>query len=213
MIDLFIDTSLSYIRIVLFRNNSIIDSINKYVDKDLSRLFVYELKKLFYKNSISFNDVNKIYVVTGPGSFTGIRVGLTFVKVFAWAYKIPVVEISELQLLASTSFTTKYVVPIIDARRGYVYAGVYDHNLDIILSDRYISLDELLKNVDVNEVTFIGYDKYKLDVYEPNIDFKKIILKNCNSVTFNAHFLKPNYLKNTEAEDNLKKRLENDCKI
>lgn len=210
MIDLFIDTSLSYIRIALFKDNYLIDSINKFVDKDLSKLFVYEIRELFFKNNIKFNEVNKIYVVTGPGSFTGIRVGLTFVKVFAWAFKKEVIAISELQLLASTPFKTKYIVPLIDARRGYVYAGVYDCNLESVLSDTYIYLDELLDKIDINDVTFVGYDKYKFDVLEPCIDFKKVILRNINSSPVNVHILKPNYLKNTEAEENLKKRLDND---
>lgn len=213
MIDLFIDTSLSYIRIGLFKDNYLIDSINKFVDKDLSKLFVYEIRELFFKNNIKFNDVNKIYVVTGPGSFTGIRVGLTFVKVFAWAFKKEVIAISELQLLASTPFKTKYIVPLIDARRGYVYAGVYDCNLESFLSDTYIYLDELLDKIDINDVTFVGYDKYKFDVLEPSVDFKKVILRNINSSSVNVHILKPNYLKNTEAEENLKKRLDNDNEL
>lgn len=210
MIDLFVDTSLSYIRIALLKDNNILDSINKKVDRDLSRLFCVELRNLFSKNNLGFNDVDKIYAVTGPGSFTGIRVGLTFVKILAWSLKKNVIPISELQVLASTSFDSKYVVSLIDARRGFVYAGVYDRDLNPVISDRYINVDDLLNKIDINDVTFVSHDFFEFNVLNPNIDFLKIISKNNDCIGVNAHVLKPNYLKNTEAEENLKKKLEND---
>lgn len=213
MIDLFVDTSLSYIRIVLLKNNNILACINEKVDKDLSKLFDAKIRDLFLKNNLSFDDIDKIYAVTGPGSFTGIRVGLTFVKVLAWSLKKNVIPISELQVLASTSFDFKYVVPLIDARRGYVYAGIYDSNLNSIMSDRYISLNDLLNVINIDDAIFVSHDVFEFDVLNPDIDFLKVILKNCDGESINAHLLQPNYLKNTEAEESLKKKLEDDKRV
>ena len=72
-------------------------------------------------------------MVNGPGSFTGIRVGVSIDKVIAWGFNIPIIPVSSLELLATTNQEFKYSIPIIDARRGYVYAGVYDSENNNIL--------------------------------------------------------------------------------
>lgn len=203
MIDLLVDTSLSYIRIALFKDNKLLDFIDEYVDRDLSKLFCVRVKEILVKNSLSFKDINNIYSVTGPGSFTGIRIGLTFVKVLAFSLNKKVVPISELQILASTPFNTKYVVPVIDARRGFVFAGVYDNELNNILDDSYINIEDLLNKIDLSDVTFVSYNDFSFDTVKPNIDFIKVYLKNKNRNSVESHFLVPNYLKKTEAEEKL----------
>lgn len=203
MIDLLVDTSLSYIRIALFKDNKLLDFIDEYVDRDLSKLFCVRVKEILVKNSLSFKDINNIYSVTGPGSFTGIRIGLTFVKVLAFSLNKKVVPISELQILASTPFNTKYVVPVIDARRGFVFAGVYDNELNNILDDSYINIEDLLNKIDLSDVTFVSYNDFSFDTVKPNIDFIKVFLKNKNRNSVESHFLVPNYLKKTEAEEKL----------
>lgn len=203
MIDLLVDTSLSYIRIALFKDNKLLDFIDEYVDRDLSKLFCVRVKEVLVKNSLSFKDINNIYSVTGPGSFTGIRIGLTFVKVLAFSLNKKVVPISELQILASTPFNTKYVVPVIDARRGFVFAGVYDNELNNILDDSYINIEDLLNKIDLSDVTFVSYNDFSFDTVKPNIDFIKVYLKNKNRNSVESHFLVPNYLKKTEAEEKL----------
>jgi len=203
MIDLLVDTSLSYIRVALFKDNKLLDFIDEYVDRDLSKLFCVRVKEILVKNSLSFKDINNIYSVTGPGSFTGIRIGLTFVKVLAFSLNKKVVPISELQILASTPFNTKYVVPVIDARRGFVFAGVYDNELNNILDDSYINIEDLLNKIDLSDVTFVSYNDFSFDTVKPNIDFIKVYLKNKNRNSVESHFLVPNYLKKTEAEEKL----------
>ena len=203
MIDLLVDTSLSYIRIALFKDNKLLDFIDEYVDRDLSKLFCVRVNEILVKNSLSFKDINNIFSVTGPGSFTGIRIGLTFVKVLAFSLNKKVVPISELQILASTPFNTKYVVPVIDARRGFVFAGVYDNELNNILDDSYINIEDLLNKIDLSDVTFVSYNDFSFDTVKPNIDFIKVYLKNKNRNSVESHFLVPNYLKKTEAEEKL----------
>ena len=142
MISLFVDTALSYIRIALFRDDKLIDFINEKCDKNMSSLFDVRVKQLFDRNNIALSDVDKIYTVTGPGSFTGIRVGMTFSKILAFSLNKMITPISELQVLASTNVDSGFIAPIIDARRGYVYAGVYNSNMVPIVNDRYILLDD-----------------------------------------------------------------------
>ena len=138
------------------------------------------------------NTVDKIFVVNGQGSFTGIRVGVTIAKTIGFCLNIPIISLSELELLVSTNTDTKYNVSLIDARRGYVYAGIYDNNLNVYLKDQYI-LASNIKYPD-NYTIIDNYD---------NIDLLKIIKKHEFDNPINPHDLKPNYLKKTEAEEKL----------
>lgn len=208
MISLFVDTALSFIRIALFKDDKIVDLINEKCEKNMSSIFDIRVKDLFKRNNLELNQVDRIYTVTGPGSFTGIRVGMTFSKVLAFSLNKKITPISELQVLASSNSSSNFIAPLIDARRGYVYAGVYDGNLDVVYSDRYILLDDFLNCF--SDVLFVGYDCFdQIKLIEPDIDFEKIILKNKNSIQVDHHVLVPYYLKLTEAEENLRKK--NDC--
>lgn len=138
------------------------------------------------------NTVDKIFVVNGPGSFTGIRVGVTIAKTIGFCLNIPIIKLSELELLATTKTDTKYNVSLIDARRGYVYAGIYDKDLNSYLEDQHILLSDI-KYPDSYTV---------IDNYD-NIDLLKIIKKHEFDEPVNPHDLKPNYLKRTEAEEKL----------
>ena len=209
MISLFIDTSLSFIRIAIIKNNFLVDSINEKCEKDLSRLFDVRVREILERNNLCFNDINTIYVVNGPGSFTGIRVGLTFAKVLAWSLNINIIPISELCVLAS-SCDDDFVIPLIDARRGFVYSGVYNSKLENIVSDKYVLLDSYLDSLSNKSRKFVSYDNFTdIECINPNIDFLKIIRLNKN-LPINPHLLVPNYLKDTEAEERLRLKQKND---
>lgn len=207
MISLFVDTALSFIRIGLFKDDKLVDFINERCEKNMSSLFDVRVKDLFDRNNLTLNQVDKIYTVTGPGSFTGIRVGMTFSKVLAMALNLKITPISELQVLASTK-SNKLKAPMIDARRGYVYAGVYDEDCSTIIEDKHILLEDFL-NIN-KDVEYISYDSFEhISTVKPEIDFERIILINKDKKQIDHEVLTPNYLKLTEAEENLRKK--NDC--
>jgi tRNA threonylcarbamoyladenosine biosynthesis protein TsaB len=80
----------------------------------------------FKTAKVSLAEVDRIAVVTGPGSFTGLRIGLATVKAFAAVRRVPVVPLVSLEVLAAAfPFVSSPVVPLIDARRGEVYAACY----------------------------------------------------------------------------------------
>lgn len=205
MISLFIDTADKNVIVSILNDLEIIyyDSVEN--KNDLSEKLLPMVEKAFDSVSLNIKNVEKIFAVNGPGSFTGVRIGVTVAKTIAWSIKCPIILLSELELLATTKTTKKNLVPIIDARRGYVYAGIYDKNLKCLLKDRYVSYENLLNEIDdANEVEFIGYDKFDNTVI-PNIDIIKIIKKHFKSKGINPHSANPNYLKKTEAEENLVK--------
>jgi len=201
MISLFIDTALSYIRIALFKDDELIDFINDKCDKNMSAIFDCKVRDIFVRNGLDYNQVDKIYTVVGPGSFTGIRVGMTFSKVLAFSLNKKITPISELQVLAS-GCDSDLIAPLIDARRGYVYAGVYDSNLNIVVNEKHILLDDFI-NMN-NNVFYVSYDSFEhISVIEPNINFEKLIIKNKDKEQVDHQVLTPNYLKMTEAEEKL----------
>ena len=162
---------------------------------DTSSKMMPVLAEAFENTGLKPQDIDKIFVVTGPGSFTGIRVGLTVAKTMAYALNIPIVPISSLEVMASCSGGTA----LINARRGYVFAGTYDEKLNVIYPDSYVLMSDKL------DKPYISYDEFDFTVEKPKIDVLKVILKHENDTPVNPHTIKPNYLKMTEAEENLKK--------
>ncbi len=208
MIKLFIDTAASQIILGLSQNDTILKEINEENDHQLSVRIFPLLDQLFQDANISPKDVDEIVVVTGPGSFTGVRIGVTIAKTYAWAFRKKIISVSELQCMASTKVNTDYCVSMIDARRNAVYAGIYDKNLNAIMPDQYIQLDELKRKVEELDgtYTFICDQIFtSMEIKKPNMDLKMILKKHEKDISINPHKVNPNYLKKTEAEENLQK--------
>lgn len=193
---LFIDTATSNLIISIIKDMEMIYCFNEEVKESSSKIMAV-IDEAFNKTNIKPTDIDKIFVVNGPGSFTGIRVGLTLAKVMAWSLNIPLIPLSKLELLATISNSNK-IMPMIDARRGYVYGGVYDNNLNVIYNDTHILKEELLNKATDYEI-----------VTEGLVDIIKIIKKHENDKPVNPHTLKPNYLKLTEAEEKLNDKVSN----
>ena len=203
MISLFLNTSFNYLNIALVKNNSMIDQIYIKLDKDLSRLALFNIKSLLDKNSLKPDMVDEVVCVRGPGSFTGLRVGATISKVFTYFLNKELYSVSNL-LVMVTSCSEDYIIPIIDARRGYVYGAIYDSNYNVILEESYIKLDKLIDVVSSldGKYCYVSYDNFEnINVlpYEPNIDnlYKNMKKNEEDPMTF-----VPNYLKKPEAEEN-----------
>ena len=198
---LFIDTSSFFINIAITYNNTIIYHKYTKVERDMSSLIIPIIKEGFDSVSFDIKNLDKIFIVNGPGSFTGVRVGVTVAKTIAWSLNIPLIPISSLEVIASTNSDKKYHVGLIDARRGNVFAGVYDKELNVIKEDRFINFNEL----DINDYYELIGEGYK----ESNPDILKVINKHINDEDINPHVLKPNYLKLTEVEEKLNDKRNN----
>ena len=205
MISLFLDTCSQMIRIGILFDNELVDYLEFQNDNKLSEKLLPAIKEMVDKNNYKVNDLNRIYISVGPGSFTGIRIGVTVAKVMAWSLNIDIIPISSLEIMASYDSEKKYVCSFIDARRGFVFAGVYDKDLNTYMGDRYISFDDLLEKInDIKEDTlFVSNDSNFISCIEPKIDVEKIVLKHFNDKSINPHKVNPIYLKLTEAEEKL----------
>lgn len=204
---LLIDTSTSNITVSIVENQTILYNYSENIVLDMSSKILPIIDSGLKSLNLKLNDIDKIFIVNGPGSFTGIRVGVTVAKTIAWALKKEIIPLSSLELMATTNTDKKYLVPMIDARRGNVFAGIYDKELNFIKQDKLINLNELISNIN-KDYEFISYDNINIDgIVKPNIDVLKIINKHIHDEGVNPHNLNPNYLKLTEAEE---KKLKND---
>jgi tRNA threonylcarbamoyladenosine biosynthesis protein TsaB len=84
---------------------------------------------------VKFPDLTRIAVTVGPGSFTGLRVGLSFAKGLATALSIPCVGINSLEALAATSGASGFVAGVLDAKMGQVYLQVFDGGKALMAPD------------------------------------------------------------------------------
>ena len=146
MITLFIDTSTDTLTVSIINDDVILDAITL-PSSEHSKYAMSAIESIFDKNNIKRNSVNKIMVVNGPGSFTGIRIGVTIAKIYAWACNINVIPISTLKAYAISNMGYKYYISSIDARRNYVYAAIYDSNYNNILDESYINKDDLINKI------------------------------------------------------------------
>lgn len=201
---LFINTAVSVSTVAFIENNTILSIYEECNLNDLSEKIFFMIDKVFTESGYTPNDLNKIFVVNGPGSFTGIRIGLAIAKTMAWALHIDLIPISCLELIATTP-SEGFIISMIDARRNYVYAGVYDHSLQEILPDQYISIEKLIKLYPRTKGKYVSYDTFdSIESEKPKIDYIKIIKKHEHDNTIPCHSVNPTYLKLTEAEEKRK---------
>ena len=192
---LFIDSATTNLVVAIINEGKIAYIYDNNDGHDTSSKMMPVLAEAFENTGLKPQDIDKIFVVTGPGSFTGIRVGLTVAKTMAYALNIPIVPISSLEVMASCSGGTA----LINARRGYVFAGTYDEKLNVIYPDSYVLMSDKL------DKPYISYDEFEFTVEKSKIDVLKVIKKHENDYPVNPHTLKPNYLKMTEAEEKFNK--------
>lgn len=201
---LYIDTSSSYLYTAIVKDNELVAEIKEEFGQSLSEVALPKLASMFKNNSLDTRDINKIIVVNGPGSFTGIRIGITIAKVYAWSLDIPITTITSLEAMAISSKSDKVHVPMINARRGFVFAAAYDKSNKEIIKPQHIKLNELLSKLnEISDYEIITNDEFdslkETTKYSP--DFLKVVSYFKDKEAINPHAVNPDYLKLTEAEE------------
>ncbi len=181
--NLFLDTSNKYLIIILENNNKIIDNIFIDGDRKHTEQTIEKIEELFQKNNINWNLIKNIYTTSGPGSYTGVRVGLTIAKTIKIINKsINIYEINSLYFQAGLN----NVVSLLDAKSNKYYSCTFENGKKI--SD--ISLK------DVNKIENINNHKKIVDY--KNIDYIKnfLDLKNKFNKINDINNFKIKYYKN-----------------
>ncbi|MFH1198990.1 MAG: tRNA (adenosine(37)-N6)-threonylcarbamoyltransferase complex dimerization subunit type 1 TsaB [Candidatus Omnitrophota bacterium] len=109
------------------------------------------IKRILDALKWKIEDVNYFACGLGPGSFTGIRVGLATIKGFAWALDLPIAGVETLDLLASNAKEESgIIIPLVDAKRNMVYACIYQTSANGLKKKSpylLITMDELIKKI------------------------------------------------------------------
>lgn len=121
------------------------------------------IEQVLHEAGIGLRDIDCFAAASGPGSFTGVRVGLSAVKGLAAALGKPAVGVSNLKALASLG-TRPLRVPLIDARRNQTYAAVYDADLQPVVPEAVVSLAEWLTQLPKADYEFIELAKAGRDL-------------------------------------------------
>ena len=140
------------------------------------------IKELLNENKIELKDLALLLVVNGPGSFTGIRIGMTIAKTIAYSLDIPIKLIDSLLIKAlNVDKSTKYIS--LEDKHG-AFIGVFNHDNEVIEPYRYVKTSEYKELLNKN--------KYLNNVA---IDYEKVILYASNIDSVNPHSANPLYIK------------------
>ncbi len=205
---LFIDTSTRDLTLAISSLDEIFSLVSSNKTNEHSKWALVKLNEAFEEAKMVPADIDRIIIVNGPGSFTGIRIGVTIAKTYAWSLKKDIISISSLLANAMSYDGYDYYVSILDARRNHVYAGIYDKEYNAILDEQYISIDELNNYIEklYGNKVIVGDININYEVKPIKLNILKIINYCSSQPLDNVHLLKPRYLKMVEAEE--KKREE-----
>lgn len=162
MIWLGIETANAPLSVALVKDGKVLAEIVQNVKLTHSVGAMPAVEEVFQKAGLLPTDVDAVAVSEGPGSYTGVRIGVTLAKTLAWTLKKPLVGVSSLQVLAGNARLFDGVIcSLFDARRSNVYAGIYNgKTLLPIMEDFHDHIDGLFVRLQQLEgpVLFIGTD-------------------------------------------------------
>ncbi|MEP7363698.1 MAG: tRNA (adenosine(37)-N6)-threonylcarbamoyltransferase complex dimerization subunit type 1 TsaB [Acidobacteriota bacterium] len=153
MILLAIDSSTEYGGIALWRDGEVRETVVHSPDGYAHVLFG-ELERLLAECGVKLSEVDAFAAASGPGSFTGVRVALAAAKGFAEAYGKPLFAISNLLAMASLG-RSPLRAPLLDARRGEVYGGLFDAALHPLRAEGVMPLQAWLDSLSGADVEIL----------------------------------------------------------
>ncbi|SFM32921.1 tRNA (adenosine(37)-N6)-threonylcarbamoyltransferase complex dimerization subunit type 1 TsaB [Salibacterium qingdaonense] len=159
-----IDTSSHVMGTALSSENGILAEYITNFKKNHSLRLMPAIHQMMKEVDVAPEELDAIAAAKGPGSYTGVRIGVTTAKTMAWSLGIPVYGISSLmQLAAGGTYFPGWICPFADARRGRVYTGLYKVRHGILtteLTDQVTSLEDWLEKLKETEgrVLFLSRD-------------------------------------------------------
>lgn len=186
MYTLLIDTHMTNVVIVLFKDGKIVNKISEFSNQSHSIITMNSIKNVLDNNVRNIND---LIVINGPGSFTGVRIGVTIAKTMAYCLKVPIRVVSSLEVILSNVEGNRAKTVALNDKNGYFIAS-FDENDKLLGDYQYLSNKDYnvykeTNNV-IDNIEDINYEK----VY--NFARKKEVL--------NPHLVNPLYVKKIEAQ-------------
>lgn len=213
MLILGISTSSNIASVALSKDAECIKELNINNNKTHSETLLPLINELLSETNIKLQDINLIACDNGPGSFTGIRIGISTVKAIAESLNIPVIAVSSLEGLAYNIHDLECICSLIDARNNQVYCGLFDSNHTLIGNYMADDINTILPVINQSkDILFVGdgavAHKGLLNINNFRSD-NLLHAKNINLCAFNkfskgeilsADSILPMYLRKSQAE-------------
>lgn len=223
-----VDTSTMMSSISILSNNKIIADYSVNVDQTHSEKLIISMKRLLEDVKMSISDIDLFTVAKGPGSFTGLRIGMTSIKAIAQALDKDIIGISTLEAMAFSILNDANILAIIDARGNRYFSGLFkkvDGKLETVF-EKILTEKEIINLLgEMDSLTIVGEAIEKLP--QEIIESSKVTIApsslNCaigrnlcalakikyeNGERDSYFDLTPNYLRKSQAEINLGKKNE-----
>lgn len=151
------------------------------------RLHVY-MDRLLAENNLQPNQLDAIAVSKGPGSYTGLRIGVSAAKGLCFALNKPLISVSTLEALAHQVIVEKgLIIPMLDARRMEVYSAVFDANYQIIreVEAQILDANAFAEYLETGQVFFLGngVEKFKSIIQHTHAHFIDNKLPSANQMS------------------------------
>jgi len=181
-----IDTATENAHVSLAKDGQVLHALSNGSQKEHAKFLQSAIKELIKTAGVNIKEVDAVAVTAGPGSYTGLRVGMASAKGLCYALKIPLITIGTLEVLTVSALrlypppADEHILfcPIMDARRMEVFTAIYHQNLQEYLQPCAMILNEFSfeKEFMNNKIMFFGSgsDKWKQVCNHPNALFKSV---------------------------------------
>lgn len=211
-----IDSASDVCSVALLDNDNLIDEINLENGRTHSENLMPLVDEIIKRNGMDIKDFELLGCTVGPGSFTGIRIGVASIKPIAEVLNIKVASVTSLEVLSKNVDDESNRVCLIDARNNQVYFGAFDKDSNLIMEYTADDINTVLEQIKLDNITFIGngaeLHKDLIKTQFPNAKFSdnyKQSAKNVGLMTYkkylenkleNADTIIPIYLRKSQAE-------------
>jgi len=149
-----IDTTGEFGSIALASERGVLEEVSLESPDGFAHVLFHAIERLLQRHGMRMADIDAFASASGPGSFTGVRVGLVAVKGLAEAAGKKVIAVSNLQAMAACG-SRPLRAAVLDARRGEVYGGIYDETLHLVQPEVVASLPSWLASLPHGDLEFI----------------------------------------------------------
>lgn len=189
-----IETSTSACSVALHQEGKLISEMSQYIEKSHSNYLTLMIEKVVEFSGFKLSDLDAIAVSKGPGSYTGLRIGVSTAKGLCFALDKPLLSVNTLQAMALQLIqyfdTNTLLCPMIDARRMEVYCALFDTKNEFIKNTSAIIIDENSFSNELNnkKVVFFGNgaDKCKTSITHSNAIFLQNIYPSAKEIGYLA---------------------------
>jgi tRNA threonylcarbamoyladenosine biosynthesis protein TsaB len=152
-----VDTTSEWGGVAIRRGGKTIAEVSRHAPDGFAHVLFFVIEEALEKAGLTLDQTDGFATASGPGSFTGVRVGLSAVKGLAEATGKPAAGISSLKALASLG-KGELRVPVLAARRGQMYVAVYDARLGVVIPEAVVDFAEWKKALPPGDYEFIGVE-------------------------------------------------------